>query len=65
VGYGWIIIIDIVMFIVQIIFSAIYLGSWVTFATVRAPRLAMDICSKIYFPKLAAKDKKMRFLNAE
>jgi hypothetical protein len=65
VGYSWIIVIDIVMFVVQIIVSAIYLGSWVTFAIVRAPRLVMDILSKIYFPRLVTKDKKMKFLKAE
>lgn len=51
ISYRAVFITDVVLFLLQIVTSAVFLGSWATLAAVRLPRLAIMITNRYFLDR--------------
>ena len=65
VDYSYIYKTDIFLAILQLLISPIYLGSWITFAVVRIPRVIISLFSQRCFFKINDMNRRLSYLKFE
>jgi hypothetical protein len=65
VSHKAVFIMEIILFVIQIIFSAVYLGSWATLFAVRLPRLVVTIVTRYHLDRFQTRLRKLQVLKVE